>query len=246
MMPDFEFTNPEGKRFTVTGLQGATPEQAWTVLQQHLTGGGHHDVGPADWGAVPAEPEGFSTSRSMIALRRRQIALSGFVGAYIDRIRNMPDRSNVAGKIMNSPNAREQIEIALGRQRANELQTFTHVENIMDAARNAVQGNSTTARQLVELGLAGGFGGLETGNNPFTDPEAFMHSALVFGALRGHAKIDERVSRQVARLLTSNDLSKVNTGIKILSQHPSLSNSVRHADAAISSVLACGSLPATE
>jgi hypothetical protein len=58
-MPDFEFTNPDGKRFTVTGPQGAAPEQAWAVLQQHLTGAGsHRDSGPADWGAVPAEPEG--------------------------------------------------------------------------------------------------------------------------------------------------------------------------------------------
>jgi hypothetical protein len=193
----------------------------------------------------------FNNNQARLALAqmtdtRRKLFQDGFVGAYIDRIRNMPDRSNVAGKIMNSPNAREQMEIALGRQRANELQTFTHVENIMDAARNAVQGNSTTARQLVELGLAGGFGGLETGNNPFTDPEAFMHSALVFGALRGHAKINERVSRQVAQLLTSDDLSKVGAGIKILSQRPDLANSIRHADAAISSVLARGSLPATE
>jgi hypothetical protein len=55
-MPDFEFTSPERKRFTVTG---ATPEQAWAVLQQHLTGAGsRRDAGPADWGAVPAEPEG--------------------------------------------------------------------------------------------------------------------------------------------------------------------------------------------
>jgi hypothetical protein len=62
VMPDFEFTGPEGQRFAVTGPQGATPEQAWAVLQQHLTdaGGctGYRDSGPADWGAVPAEPEG--------------------------------------------------------------------------------------------------------------------------------------------------------------------------------------------
>jgi hypothetical protein len=176
----------------------------------------------------------------------RKLFQDGFVGAYIDKIRNMPDRSNVAGKIMNSPNAREQMEIALGAQRAKELRGFTHVENIMDAARNAVQGNSRTARQLVELGLAGGFGGLETGNDPLTDPEAFMHSALVFGALRGHARINENVARQVAKLLTSNELSKVSTGIKILSQHPSLSNSVRHADAAIASMIARGDSPAVE
>jgi hypothetical protein len=35
-MPDFEFTNPEGRRFTITGPSGATTEQAWSVLQQHL------------------------------------------------------------------------------------------------------------------------------------------------------------------------------------------------------------------
>lgn len=61
-MPDFEFTSLEGKRFTVTGPQGVTPEQAWAVLQQHLTAaggavGGHRDVGPADWGAIRVEPQ---------------------------------------------------------------------------------------------------------------------------------------------------------------------------------------------
>ena len=53
-------------------------------------------------------------------------------------------------------------------------------------------------------------------------------------------------SAKVAQLLTSDDLSKVGAGIKILSQRPDLANSIRHADAAISSVLARGSLPATE
>jgi hypothetical protein len=75
-MPDFIFTNPEGKRFTVTGPEGATKEQAWSVLQQNLSGAnsqrdsgdwwrndpvvarGRSASGPADWGAVPAEPEG--------------------------------------------------------------------------------------------------------------------------------------------------------------------------------------------
>jgi hypothetical protein len=71
-------------------------------------------------------------------------------------------------------------------------------------------------------------------------------AANTWGALRGHAKINERISRQVAQLLTSNDLSKVNTGIKILSRHPSLSDGVRHADAAIASVIARGSSPAVE
>lgn len=35
-MPDFEFTSPEGKTYTVTGPDGATPEQAFQMLNQHL------------------------------------------------------------------------------------------------------------------------------------------------------------------------------------------------------------------
>ena len=35
-MPDFEFTSPEGKKYTVTGPEGATPEQAFQMLQTQL------------------------------------------------------------------------------------------------------------------------------------------------------------------------------------------------------------------
>jgi hypothetical protein len=59
VMPDFTFTDPGGQKYTITGPNGSTPEQAFAVLQQHLTGAGsRRDASPADWGAVPAEPEG--------------------------------------------------------------------------------------------------------------------------------------------------------------------------------------------
>jgi hypothetical protein len=38
-MPDFEFTSPRGKTFTVTGPEGATPQQAWGILQSQAPGG---------------------------------------------------------------------------------------------------------------------------------------------------------------------------------------------------------------
>lgn len=38
-MPDFTFTDPNGKNFTVNGPEGATKEQAFTILQQHLSQG---------------------------------------------------------------------------------------------------------------------------------------------------------------------------------------------------------------
>jgi hypothetical protein len=37
-MPTFDFESPEGRKYTLTGPEGATPEQAFAVLQQHLAG----------------------------------------------------------------------------------------------------------------------------------------------------------------------------------------------------------------
>jgi hypothetical protein len=56
VMSDFTFTDPGGQKYTITGPNGSTPEQAFAVLQQHLTGAGsRRDAGPADWGAVPVD-----------------------------------------------------------------------------------------------------------------------------------------------------------------------------------------------
>ena len=35
-MPTFDFTSPDGKQYSVDGPGGATPEQAFAILQQHL------------------------------------------------------------------------------------------------------------------------------------------------------------------------------------------------------------------
>jgi hypothetical protein len=35
-MPTFDFQSPDGRKYSITGPEGATPEQAFAVLQQHL------------------------------------------------------------------------------------------------------------------------------------------------------------------------------------------------------------------
>ena len=53
-MPTFDFQSPEGRKYTLTGPEGATPEQALAVLQQHLKGAnGQREL------RVPAPPPGF-------------------------------------------------------------------------------------------------------------------------------------------------------------------------------------------
>jgi hypothetical protein len=166
----------------------------------------------------------------------RQLFQDGFVDQFSKQIRALPDRRNVAGAVANSPLAREQMSIALGPQRAAELEAKLHVEAVMDAARGAVQGNSTTVRQLTELGLAGAGGSILSGSNPL-DPTSMLNAALIYGAMKGGraglGAIDQRVSTQVAQLLTSNNPAHIAMGMKMIGRRPGILDALRNSSVAL-------------
>jgi hypothetical protein len=110
----------------------------------------------------------------------KKVFQDGVVSQFTKVLNDVGDRRSILNKIAESPNARRNLELALGPQKANELEAMLRVEGIMDMARPAVQGNSTTARQLAELGLAGGTYTIGTGGN-IMNPDA---SALA-NVLRG-------------------------------------------------------------
>lgn len=167
----------------------------------------------------------------------RQLFQDGFVSRFIDTINQTGDRRNILNQIAASPAAREKLNVALGRQRAEELEAGLRVEGIMDLARNAVQGNSTTARQLAELGLAGGAYGFSGGGiNPLTDPGAVMNAAIVYGAARGKNAINERLSRRVAEMLVSSDPRTITRGVQTIARNHNLFNSLRSADRGLARV----------
>lgn len=61
-MPDFTFTSPEGKSYTVSGPEGATKDQAFQVLQQQLSAGtAKEDSPPA--AAPAAQPQAPTNQR---------------------------------------------------------------------------------------------------------------------------------------------------------------------------------------
>ena len=171
----------------------------------------------------------------------KQLFADGYADRLIQTIEKNPDRRTIVTRIAKSGPAKEELEIALGRERAAEVMSHMHVENIMDLARPAVQGNSTTARQLVELGLAGGVGGYESFQG---DPQALMHAALVYGAARGHRAIDERVAQHVAKLLVSNDIRQLQKGIRLISRNQNMMGAIRNADAGLAAIAARGASPA--
>ena len=127
----------------------------------------------------------------------------GFAGELKKAVKQSGDRTNVINRVFGSEQSREKIELALGPKRYKEMEAFIKVENLMDLARTTFS-NSTTARQLVELGLAGGAGGatyLGTGD--------LTQAAVVAGVVRGGRSLanrsNEKTMKAIADLLVQNN-----------------------------------------
>jgi hypothetical protein len=135
----------------------------------------------------------------------QELFARGYAANLLGKINSAKDNQSIINSAFAaSPTARAKNAMALGPERANALETQLQYEKIMDALRPAVQGGSTTARQLAEYGLAGAAGSALSGNLP-TTPEG-LAGALTGIALRaGKGNIDASVARNVANLLTSKD-----------------------------------------
>jgi hypothetical protein len=83
----------------------------------------------------------------------------------------------------------------------------------MTQTRRAVQGNSTTARQLIEAGIAGGAANtMATGDY---SPGNFALGAALGGMARqGVAKVDARVAARVGDMLASSDPRVVEKAVR--------------------------------
>lgn len=152
----------------------------------------------------------------------------GFVSRLIEDINAKGDRTNIINKITGSQAARRKVEMALGPQGAQKLEGFIRVESILDRARGAVSGNSTTVRQLMEAGLAGGAYGAATGD--LADPKNVLVAALTFGARRGQMKIDQRVATRVGEMLASSDPQVLQKGLDLVTRNKGMMQSLRNAD----------------
>lgn len=124
----------------------------------------------------------------------------GYASELIDRIKASGDRTNVINSVFKSQSARESMELVFGPQKMKEIEAYVRVEDIADRLRGAM-GNSTTARQLIELGLGAAGGGITTGD--WTG--ALTGAALARGARYAGQKVDAKVMEQVANLLTKDN-----------------------------------------
>jgi len=125
---------------------------------------------------------------------------TGYASELIDKIKASGDRRNIIQQMFGSTAAREMNELVFGAAKARQLEAFVRVEALADQLRGAM-GNSTTARQLMELGIGGSAGFALSGDFQ----GALTGAALARGVRYAGQKVDAEVMENVAKLLTSND-----------------------------------------
>lgn len=184
------------------------------------------DAGKKAWTSTKSTPEIERAVAAMSPAEKDAFSV-GFTSELIDAINASKDRVNVINNVFGSQSARDRIRIALGPQRARELEAYVKVEQALDLLRQATQGNSTTAKQLIAAGVIGGAGGLLLSGGDL-GKGGFGAIAMLAGR-RGlqmlGKRVDEKVMKAVADVLSSPDPMKLQRAI----QNASLSQA--HLDA---------------
>lgn len=163
----------------------------------------------------------------------QELFREGYASDWANRvIGNMSDSRDITKAMFNSPNERARAAAVFGQAGLDKMQTRMTLETIMDGARKAM-GNSTTARQLIEAGLAGGtLEGYLSGWDPTKMAEGaagmagarkFLGSELATGARHLVGKVDSKTARMVAEMLTSNDPAKLSQGMRMAQKNQKIS-----------------------
>jgi len=190
------------KRKLVSSLDAAVPQyaKARSGAAAFFDAEDALDAGKKFATATRAVPEAKAAFGSMNQ-SEQQAFRTGYASEIIDKIRDGRFRANIIDSAFGSPAKREMIEVVFGKAKARELEAYVRVEEIADRLRGAM-GNSTTARQLMELGIGAGSGAILTGGDW---KGALSGAAFAKGARFLNQKVDDRVMQEVAALLMSGD-----------------------------------------
>ena len=153
----------------------------------------------------------------------KRLFAEGFADAVREKVANIPDRADAVKRIMQSPRERAKVEMALGVPATRRLEAQLLTEAVLTASRAAVQGNSTTARQLAELGLASGAMG---GGTAFLTGDPLTGVAVATGNLARGA-VNARVANKIAELLVSGDPKKIKMVVESASRNAPFMDALR-------------------
>jgi hypothetical protein len=164
----------------------------------------------------------------------RELFAEGFASELTRSIREVRSSRDVLNSIFagDAPAARERIMLALGRNRGRQMEAFLNVEAVLNDLRTAVQGNSSTARQLLTAaGIGAGLGG---GGSFYMSGDlsgAQWGGLLLAGAKFGKIRLNQRVARRVGEMLASPDPEVFRRGLDALGRNRALLEALQHAHA---------------
>jgi hypothetical protein len=171
----------------------------------------------------------------------REMFQESYADALARKAENLGDSQNVTGRIFNSPQERARVGAVLGPQAVDTMGAFVLREKIYDAARQAL-GNSTTVRQMMEAGLAGGVGGLALTGDPKQALEygtlaagagagagasGLVRHGLLTGAKTALGYVDRNTAARVAGLLASDDPNELMRGLQIAAKNQRVADGLR-------------------
>jgi hypothetical protein len=157
---------------------------------------------------------------SKLKPEERKLFREGYIQAMRDRLKDAPNNRDATLQILTSDGAVERARIALGKDGAKKLEAQIEIEKAMDLMRKRL-GNSTTARQLTELGLASAAGSGSMAASGNTDVTSLSVGAMAgIAGKYGKTKLDARLSSEIGKLLASNDQGRIIELINRASQSP--------------------------
>lgn len=180
-------------------------------------------------------PSVLSQQMAKMSPAERELFREGRASAWADRVLNMADNVDVTKRIYNSPNDRARAAAVFGESNLGKVETRLQVETVMDAARKAL-GNSTTVRQMIEAGLAGGgIGAYLDGWRGAVEGAGAGAAAAKTGALNlarsGAQKVigyvDQNTARKVAELLTSDNPGDLMKGVHMAIRHKNVADGLK-------------------
>lgn len=183
------------------------------------------------------DPEVIAKAMRKMDPDEKDLFREGYASDWANRvIGNFRDSRDITKAMFNSPNERKRAEIIFGPAGVKTLENRMTLETVMDGARKAM-GNSTTARQLIEAGLAGGALGYYEGGDwksamTGAGAGAFARKALTTemaaGARHLIGRVDAKTAARVAELLTSDDPRKLAQGLRIMNANQAVANGMRN------------------
>jgi hypothetical protein len=175
----------------------------------------------------------------------REIFQESYADAMARKAEGVSDNQDITNRIYNSPQERQRVTAVLGQPAADRLGAFVDRERVFDAVRKAL-GNSTTARQMIEAGLAGGAaGGYLTGDWRGAG-EGFLGGmgarrmapeAITAGFRSALGYVDRNTAKRVAELLTSSNPADIARGLSAASSNPRIGQALRETGSRASAMI---------